>query len=372
MRAARVLHGAALAGALLVLTGCSLLQPGFGPDTSRADAPQVPITFDGAPQTEHVFEITDAAQSVYGEVQVIEARDADTFSDIARSYGLGYDELVHANPEVDPWLPGAGTRIVLPTRFVLPDAPREGIVLNIAAKRLFAFQAATETAPATVTSYPIGIGRVGWATPIGSSEVIAKATDPAWYVPASVRAEHRALGDPLPAIVPPGPDNPLGRHVLKLDMPGYLLHGTNQPYGVGMRVSHGCVRLYPEDIEVLYGVTGLGTRVTIVNEPVSVGVRDGVTYVVVHPQLEDDERAWQDLAAAGLAAFEQPDVEVTALVADGVARAMAVRDPLQQRYVSNVAAPPADAPDRETVARLLDELMQEDADADSAEPEVSN
>ncbi|MEM7806143.1 MAG: L,D-transpeptidase family protein [Pseudomonadota bacterium] len=372
MRAARVFGRIASAGVLLLASGCSLLQPGFGPGSSGAEAPEVSIAFDGAPQTAHVFEITDPEQSVYGEVQVIEARDADTFSDIARSYGLGYDELVHANPEVDPWLPGEGTRVVLPTRFVLPDAPREGIVLNIAAKRLFAFQPATEDETATVTSYPIGIGRVGWATPTGSSEVIAKATDPAWYVPASVRAEHKAMGDPLPAIVPPGPDNPLGRHVLKLDMPGYLLHGTNQPYGVGMRVSHGCVRLYPEDIEVLYGVTGLGTRVTIVNEPVSVGARDGVTYVVVHPQLEDDERAWQDLAAEGLAAFEQPDAELTALVADGVARAVAVDDPLQQRYVSNVAAPPADAPDRETVAKLLDELMQEAEDEVGTEPEVSN
>ena len=272
---------------------------------------------------------------MFGEVQVIAARAEDTFSDIARSYGLGYDELVHANPGVDPWLPGEGTTIVLPTRFVLPDAPREGIVLNIAAKRLYAFQPGEGDAPPTVITHPIGIGRVGWATPTGRSTVIAKATDPAWYVPASVRQEHAELGDPLPAIVPPGPDNPLGRHVLKLDLPGYLLHGTNQPYGVGMRVSHGCVRLYPEDIERLYAATGLGTPVTIVDEPVSVGVRDGVHYVAARPQLEDDPRDWAALLAAARARIDggEPDAWPGApLAADGIARRVGAGGALRRQH----------------------------------------
>ena len=327
--------------------------------------------FDGAPRTAHVFALDDPGQTVFGEVQVIRARHDDTFSDIARSYGLGYDELANANPGVDPWLPGEGTPIVLPTRFVLPDAPREGIVLNIAAKRLYEFRAARAGAPAMLFTYPIGIGRVGWATPTGEAKVIAKATDPAWYVPASVRAEHAAMGDPLPSIVPPGPDNPLGRHVLKLDLPGYLLHGTNQPYGVGMRVSHGCVRLYPEHIETLYATTPVGTRVTIVDEPVSAGARDGVHYVVAHPQLEDDERDWGALVEAAVGRIEAgPDAAAPALPdagwlearADGIARRVADGDPLPN-YVANVTEPPEDAPDRETVARLLDEMMAEDADA---------
>ncbi len=370
MRASRVLLRSATAVALLAAGGCSLMRPVF---ESRAPAEVAPEV-DGAPRTAQVFTIDDPGQSVFGDVQVIEARHDDTFSDIARSYGLGYDELVHANPGVDPWLPGEGTAIVLPTRFVLPDAPREGIVLNIAAKRLFEFRAGEGDAPAMLFTYPVGIGRVGWATPTGESEVIAKATDPAWYVPASVRAEHAEMGDPLPSIVPPGPDNPLGRHVLKLDLPGYLLHGTNQPYGVGMRVSHGCVRLYPEHIERLYEATSIGTRVTIVDEPVSAGERDGVRYVVAHPQLEDDTREWDALVAAmGERAGSDADREVVmpgaewlAARADGIARRVADGDTLP-RYVVNVTTPPEDAPDRETVAKLLDEMMAEEAAADSQE-----
>ena len=135
---------------------------------------------------------------------------------------------------------------------------REGIVLNIAAKRLFYFPPMPAGQPPVVMTYPIGIGRVGWETPLGAASVVAKAANPTWYVPASVRREHAEMGDPLPSIVPPGPDNPLGTRVLKLDLPGYLIHGTNQPYGVGMRVSHGCVRLYPENIETLYELVAIG------------------------------------------------------------------------------------------------------------------
>ena len=137
-------------------------------------------------------------------------------------------------------------------------------------------------------TYPIGIGRVGWETPLGSTTLVAKARDPSWYVPASVRQEHAAMGDPLPSVVPPGPDNPLGRFVLKLDMPGYLIHGTNQPYGVGMRVSHGCVRLYPENIERLYSMVSVGASVTIINKPYLAGWRNGELYIESHAPLEDD------------------------------------------------------------------------------------
>ncbi len=139
-----------------------------------------------------------------------------------------------------------------------------------------------------VMTYPIGIGRVGWETPIGDTPVVAKARDPDWYVPWSVQQEHKELGDPLPSVVPPGPDNPLGSHVLKLEMPGYLIHGTNQPYGVGMRVSHGCVRLYPENIELLYSLVEIGEPVSIVNEPYLLGRLNGELYLEGHSPLEDD------------------------------------------------------------------------------------
>ena len=227
---------------------------------------------------------------VVGELQVIRARHEDTFVDIARAYKLGYDELVHANPGVDPWLPGAGTRIVLPTQFVLPDTPREGIVLNIAAKRLFWYPRPEAGQPAEVWTFPVGIGREGWATPLGTLRVISKATDPTWVVPDSIRRERAAQGDPLPARVPPGPDNPLGRHAMRLSLPAYLIHGTNRPAGIGMRVSHGCIQLVPEDIEALYGMVGVDTPVHIIDQPLLAGWRNGNLYLEMHPPLAEDQR----------------------------------------------------------------------------------
>ncbi|MEO0366388.1 MAG: L,D-transpeptidase family protein [Pseudomonadota bacterium] len=377
MISTRFLGSVALA---LVVSGCSLLQP--PPEHSSGPAEPIwPEVLD-APITAHSWDRTDKSRTVFGQTQVIRSRDSDTFSDIARTYGLGYDELKYANPQVDPWLPGVDTEIVLPTRFVLPEASHEGIVLNIAAKRLYVFSEASDQHPVNVTTYPIGIGRVGWATPTGEATVIAKAKDPAWYVPASVRKEHREAGDPLPAVVPPGPDNPLGRHVLKLDMPGYLLHGTNQPYGVGMRVSHGCVRLYPEDIETLYSDTPRGTPVTIVNQPVVVGWFDNQLWMTAYPLLEDDDRTEAELLAETLAyladrhgiALDESGAEA---ISEVISASSGIPVRLQQSEwlvdtavpVENVAAPPADAPSREEVAELLDALMQEsDEGADSGAP----
>ncbi len=240
------------------------------------------------PQAPNDFLLHSPAQSVVGEPQVVFTRAEDTLSDLAREYGLGYDEIVAANPGVNPWLPGENTPVLLPTQYVLPDVPRQGMVLNIATKRLFYFPQAEEGDAQKVLTYPIGIGRVGWETPLGSTTVVSKARDPSWWVPLSVRREHAEMGNPLPSVVPPGPDNPLGSRVLKLDMPGYLIHGTNTPYGVGMRVSHGCVRLYPENIELLYELVAIGEPVMIVNEPYQVGVQDDALYFEAHAPLEDD------------------------------------------------------------------------------------
>jgi len=236
----------------------------------------------------NTFELVSAEQSVVGEPQIVFTTEEDTFSDLARTYGLGYDELLAANPGVDPWLPGAGAAVLLPTQYVLPNLPKRGVVLNIATKRLFYYPPVIEGEAPKVLTYPIGIGRVGWETPLGETTVIAKAKDPSWWVPASVRKEHAEKGDPLPSIVPPGPENPLGTRVLKLNMPGYLIHGTNQPYGVGMRVSHGCVRLYPENIEFLYTLIDVGEVVTIMNEPYQIGEKEGLLFFEAHAPLEDD------------------------------------------------------------------------------------
>ena len=297
-----------LAMSLAAMSGCAAFD-GFmdslqaEPDEAQVDQ-VVPIAERPVlePISRNAFFLESAEQSVIGEAQIVLTSKEDTFSDLAREYGLGYDEIVEANPGIDPWLPGEGVAVLLPTQYVLPDVSRRGVVLNIASKRLFYFPEVAQGELLQVMTFPIGIGRVGWETPLGEAKLIAMARDPSWYVPASVRKEHAALGDPLPAIVPAGPDNPLGRFVLKLDMPGYLIHGTNQPYGVGMRVSHGCVRLYPENIELLYSMVSVGEPVMIINEPYLAGWRNGELYLESHTPLEDDTISASDQLQAMFAA----------------------------------------------------------------------
>jgi len=280
----------AIVFAALCLTGCASIENIF--TSTQEESPEAWGTRpEQAPISGNRFTI-EAGQDVVGEIQVVRAAYEDTFVDIARAYGLGYDELVAANPGVDPWLPGEGVLIVLPTRFVLPSAAREGIVLNVAAKRLFHYRVAEDGGLPIVETYPVGIGRTGWQTPTGNTTVVSKARDPVWFVPRSVREEHLAAGDPLPNQVPPGPDNPLGRHVLALGIPGYLIHGTNKPAGVGMRVSHGCVRLYPDNIEYLFGQVEIGSRVQIVNQPFLLGWQDGDLLLEAHGLLAEDSRDW--------------------------------------------------------------------------------
>lgn len=226
---------------------------------------------------------------VIGEVQRITARHEDTFVKLGREYGVGFEELKLANPNVDPWLPGEGTEIVLPTRFVLPRAPREGIVVNVAELRLYYFP---KDEPDKVYTYPISIGRMDWGTPIGKTTIVAKAENPSWYPPESIRKEHAERGDFLPRVVPPGPDNPLGKHALRLGLPGYLIHGTNRPSGVGMRVTHGCIRMFPEDIEALFKRVPIGTPVRIVNQPFKLGWNEeGALTLEVHPPLEEERES---------------------------------------------------------------------------------
>ena len=294
-------NGTALIPLALILSSCTAFQDFLAPADDEPAADVVPL--ETRPRLEPIsrnyFVLESPQQAIVGEPQIVFADDEDTFSDLAREYGLGYDELVAANPGIDPWLPGEGTPVLLPTQYILPDVAHAGIVLNIANKRLFYFPKVADGERQTVLTYPIGIGRVGWETPLGSSTVVSKARDPQWYVPASVRQEHAEQGDPLPSVVPPGPDNPLGTRVLKLGIPGYLIHGTNQPYGVGMRVSHGCVRLYPENIEHLYDMVDVGEPVAIVNQPYLVAWHDGAVYFEAHVPLEDDDvHAQQRLADA--------------------------------------------------------------------------
>ena len=233
-----------------------------------------------------IYELPPDGYDVIGAVATVTARHEDTLVDIARRHGLGYQDIVRANPGVNVWLPGAGTEVVLPTQYVLPPGPRRGLVLNLAEYRLYYYPEAREGETAYVMTYPISIGRMDWQTPLGNTTVISKVRDPSWYVPKSIREEHAAEGRPLPAVVPPGPDNPLGRYAMRLGLPGYLIHGTNRPAGVGMRVTHGCVRMFPEDIEFLFGNIDLKTPVRIINEPVKIGWLGDELVMEVHPVLE--------------------------------------------------------------------------------------
>jgi L,D-transpeptidase ErfK/SrfK len=240
------------------------------------------------------FELPPAGTDVVGDVSTVIAAHDDTLIDIAHRYGFGYEDMVRANPDVNPWLPGEGTEIVLPGRFVLPAVPREGIVLNIAEFRMYFFPPARAGEPAVVMTFPISVGRQDWATPIGLTRVVNKVTNPSWYPPQSVRDEHAADGRPLPPIVPPGPDNPLGTRALRLGLPTYLIHGTNKPAGVGMRVTHGCVRMFPEDIEYLFDHVPVDTKVRIINDPVKIGWDGDELVMEVHPVLAGGAVATSD------------------------------------------------------------------------------
>ena len=234
------------------------------------------------------YDLPANGDAVVGSVSVITAVSKDTLLDIARENGLGYREIQLANPRVDMWLPGHGMQILLPTKYVLPLAPHTGIVLNIPEMRLYYYPPARPGEARRVITFPLGIGREGWSTPYVNTRIVQKKKDPSWIPTESIREEHAEEGDPLPAVVGPGPDNPLGDYALKLALPSYLIHGTNKPYGIGLRVSHGCIRLYPEDIKTLFAQVPVGTPVHIVNQPYKVGLSNGRFYLEAHPILQED------------------------------------------------------------------------------------
>jgi L,D-transpeptidase ErfK/SrfK len=283
-----------------------------------------------------VYDLPPAGNDVVGAVTVIRARADDTLIEIARRHGLGYEDIVRANPDVDTWLPGEGTEVVLPTRFVLPPGERRGLILNLAEYRLYYFPQPEAGKPAIVMTYPISIGRMDWETPLGRTSVISKVRNPAWYPPASVRAEHAADGDPLPRIVPPGPQNPLGNYAMRLGLPGYLIHGTNRPAGVGMRVTHGCIRLFPEDIGFLFEQIGVDTPVRIINEPVKIGWHGDELVVEVHQTLQVTPTAPTELADDSESAM--PASDESEVVAEAMPAAPLVRDQLTVLTEQFVAA----------------------------------
>ena len=241
-----------------------------------------------------IYQLDNSEDSVIGEIRKTRAGSEDTLLDIARAHGLGYHEIKRVNPTLDTWLPETDQEIVLPSRYVLPMSQRKGIVLNIPEMRLYFYPPEKDGMKTNVITYPLGIGRQGWQTPYISTRIIEKRKHPAWHPPESIRKEHEEAGDPLPKRVGPGPDNPLGDYAMRLGLPDYLIHGTNKPFGIGMRVSHGCIRLYPEDIDELFPQVKLRTPVNIVNQPYKVGRLQDKIYLEAHPFLEEDTEQFKD------------------------------------------------------------------------------
>jgi L,D-transpeptidase ErfK/SrfK len=258
------------------VTPVTRLAAAFAIFSLTAIASAATYILDGATNTLIGAAATDATQA------------EDTLLDVARRNGLGYEEIVRANPGVDTWLPGAGRELKLPTQRIIPGAERKGIVINLPEHRLYYFPKVKHGAPQVVITYPVSIGRMDWSTPIGVTRIAAKNRNPSWYPPKAVLDEHQANDDPLPKVVPPGPDNPLGAFAMRLAIPGgaYLIHGTNKPAGVGMQVTHGCMRLYPEDIEALFPLVPLNTQVRIVNDPVKLGWVGAELYMEAHRPLD--------------------------------------------------------------------------------------
>jgi L,D-transpeptidase ErfK/SrfK len=237
-----------------------------------------------------VYDVPTDGSSVVGTDNHMFAVYKDTLLDIARRNSLGYYEIIRANPGVDMWLPGAGTDIMLPGRRILPPGPREGIVVNLPEHRLYYYPKAKKGEKQVVITYPVSIGKMDWKTPIGETHVIQKEKHPNWYPPEGVRKEHLANGDPLPAVVKAGPDNPLGDFAMRLAAGNgtYLIHGTNNPMAVGMAITHGCVRMYPEDVAALFPLIPVGTKVWLINEPVKVAFVDGELLMEAHPPVDEE------------------------------------------------------------------------------------
>jgi L,D-transpeptidase ErfK/SrfK len=233
---------------------------------------------------------------VVGNLSDYVAQPGDNLADIARRLDIGYTEMLAANPGVDPWSPGVGRQLTIPALYILPDGPRRGIVLNLADRRLYYFQPGNR-----VLTYPIGIGAIGFTTPLSTTTVVRKEPNPTWVPPPSIHAEN----PDLPAAVGPGPDNPLGAFALRLGWKNYLIHGTNKPDGVGRNVSHGCIHLYPEDIEELFATVPVGTPVRVIEQPAGAAWIGIGLYVEVHPSKEqadeiDTEQQMTPQPAAGL------------------------------------------------------------------------
>ena len=233
------------------------------------------------------FFLPTADNDVVGQLIATQLNSSDTLLDIARRFDIGYNEITHANPNIDPWQPTKDSFVIVPTLYILPNAPRKGVVINVPEMRLYYYPKPKKNQAPMVITYPISIGKEGWLMPLGQSRITAKIENPSWTVPPSIRAAYKAEGYDLPSVVPPGESNPLGKFAMKLGDSGYFIHGTNKPHSIGMRVSYGCIRLYPEDIAEFIYMAPKKTPVTVVNQPFKIGKHHGKIYIEAHTALAD-------------------------------------------------------------------------------------
>lgn len=234
---------------------------------------------------------------IFGQIRTTQASSAETLLDIARQYDIGQIEILLANPNVDRWLPEDGAIVILPSRYIIPQGERKGLLLNLPEMRIYYFPEPQKGEKPVIITHPVGIGRMDWITPLGVSKIVEKKKDPTWIPPKSLQMDRIANGEqPYPSIVPPGPTNPLGRHAMRLSISSgsYLIHGTIKPFGVGMRVSAGCIRMYPEDIEALFDKVPIGTQVQIVNQPIKLGWLLDSLFIEIHPALEEDQEKYSN------------------------------------------------------------------------------
>jgi L,D-transpeptidase ErfK/SrfK len=257
----------------------------------------------GAVQAE-IFTLAHPGDGVIGTPFYVKTREKDTLLDYARQNNQGYDDMDKAN-KVDMWLPGEGSDVLIPSMYVMPTSPRTGIVLNRAEKRLYFYPPGR---PNEVDVYAISVGKDGWETPLGTYAISEKKKDPTWTPPASVRASHAAYGDILPAVVAAGPDNPLGQFAMRLNNTSYLIHGTNKPWGMGLPVSSGCIRMQPEGVAELFGKVTTGTQVLIVDQPYKLGWLGDDLYLEVHIDKEEKRRSPQSVIPKSVA--NAPGLEI--------------------------------------------------------------
>lgn len=262
----------------------------------------------------------DSDSDLVGEIQYYTVQKGDTMASIARKFDMGYLEMVEANPNVNPNKLAVGTELLIPTYFILPNVPHEGLVLNVAELRVYYFPPDSDT----VITHPVGLGQSGWRTPVGETTIVRKRANPTWTPPPSIHREAAAKGRRLPAVVPAGPNNPLGLYAMNLGWQNYLMHGTNNPSSVGQRSSHGCIRMYAEDIENLFNNVALGTKVTVIHEPFKIGMKDGELYLEAHEpfveQYYNSEGLAEDVILEEAIYAEMPQLHADPIIDWGTAR----------------------------------------------------